>query len=210
LNKQIAIKNTEFQKHGCPNCGCDYAITGCFQGGGCIPVHCKECGEAFVLCSDTVESIAVGFGYTDENGKEVFYNPEIVSHPHKEREAHKYVVPDLRPTTAEYFRPRGIGYDLAGFVKSKQAGERILEIVKKYIQNPKSWLDWRKHEPTWIQFKFQKEEFDLEMLNTLTQGGVITEEIIKECLVKPKDTEPGFVSTGSYSFKIKKKDKKDE
>ena len=55
-------------------------------------------------------------------------------------------------------------YDLSGFVKSKQAGERLLEIVKKVLDNsePKSWLDYRPSEPEWIQFKFNGEEFNLK------------------------------------------------
>lgn len=45
------------------------------------------------------------------------------------------------------------------------------------------FLDYRPSEPTWIQFKFQKEEFDLDMLDALSRenGGVITKEIIESC-----------------------------
>ena len=51
------------------------------------------------------------------------------------------------------------------------------------LQSVKTFLDYRPSEPTWIQFKFQKEEFDLDMLDALSRknGGVITKEIIEKC-----------------------------
>ena len=93
-----------------------------------------------------------------------------------------YVAPDERPEEGEYWTSRGIGYDLSGFVKSKKAGERLLRMVKLVLETdePKSWLDYRESEPNWIQFKFQKEEFDLEKLDSLVTDGIITLEILKE------------------------------
>lgn len=93
-----------------------------------------------------------------------------------------YVAPDDRPEEGEYWTSRGIGYDLSGFVKSKKAGERLLRMVKLVLETdePKSWLDYRESEPNWIQFKFQKEEFDLEKLDSLVTNGIITLEILKE------------------------------
>ena len=85
----------------------------------------------------------------------------------------------------EYWYSRGVGYDLAGFVVSKEAGERLLTLVKDVLNNdkPKSWLDWRKFEPNWIQFKFQEEEFDLEKLDKLAKGNnnILTYDILSEC-----------------------------
>lgn len=98
-----------------------------------------------------------------------------------------YVAPDERPERGEYWVSRGVGYDLSGFVKSKQAGERLLCMVKFVLENdePKSWLDYREREPNWIQFKFQKEEFDLDELDRLARanGDIITPEILKQCMV---------------------------
>ena len=98
-----------------------------------------------------------------------------------------YVAPDERPEEGEYWSSRGIGYDLSGFVKSKLAGERLLRMVKLVLENdePKSWLDYREHEPDWIQFKFQPEEFDLEKLNKMAQNNndIITLNILKECKI---------------------------
>ena len=76
---------------------------------------------------------------------------------------------------------------LVSFVKSKQAGERLLEMVKEVLGNDdtKTWLDYREDEPEWIQFKFQKEEFDLEKLHKMAteNDNVLTKEILIECAI---------------------------
>ena len=80
-----------------------------------------------------------------------------------------------------------IGYDLSGFVKSKPAGERLLELTKEVLgkEKPDSWLDWREDEPEWIQFKFQKNEFDLEKLRNavIENDFIISKEILMKCRV---------------------------
>ena len=83
-----------------------------------------------------------------------------------------YVAPDSKPEVGEYWRSRGVGYDLSGFVVSKLAGERLTRLVK-YVLNtdePLSHLDYREFEPNWIQFKFQEEEFNLELLDKLARA----------------------------------------
>ena len=103
-----------------------------------------------------------------------------------------YVAPDERPEDGEYWTSRGVGYDLSGFVKSKPAGERLLRMVKYVLETdePKSWLDYRENEPEWIQFKFQKEEFDLEKLDGLARknNDILTIEILRQCVIKNKDS----------------------
>lgn len=96
-----------------------------------------------------------------------------------------YVAPDSKPKVGEYWRSRGIGYDLSGFVVSKLAGERLTRLVK-YVLNidePLSYLDYREYEPNWIQFKFQKEEFNLELLDKLARenDNVVNENILRQC-----------------------------
>ena len=97
------------------------------------------------------------------------------------------IVPDVRPDgEGEYWTSRGAGVpDISGFVKSKQAGERINMMVDRVLgtYEHKSWLDYRETEPTWIQYKFHQEEFDMEKLDTMTKenNGIITEAILKEC-----------------------------
>ena len=79
-----------------------------------------------------------------------------------------------------------MGYDLAGFVKTKKAGERILDMVREVLDKPvpASWLDYRPSEPTWIQFKFQESEFDLDKLHSMTKDkGIVTKEILMECRI---------------------------
>jgi hypothetical protein len=98
---------------------------------------------------------------------------------------YKMTYPDIKPEGGgEYWAPRGIGYDLSGFVKSKEAGERLLELVKTVLDKPKpaSWLDYRESEPGWIQFKFQESEFDLNKLYGLcSDTNIITIDILKQC-----------------------------
>jgi hypothetical protein len=96
-----------------------------------------------------------------------------------------YVAPDSKPEVGEYWRSRGVGYDLSGFVVSKLAGERLTRLVK-YVLNtdePLSHLDYREFEPNWIQFKFQKEEFNLELLDKLARENenIVNEAILRQC-----------------------------
>ena len=97
------------------------------------------------------------------------------------------IVPDIRPDgEGEYWTSRGPGYpDISGFVKSKQAGERIDKMVSEVLMSDehKSWLDYRETEPTWIQYKFHQDEFDMEMLDKLTKENnkIITKDIIRKC-----------------------------
>ena len=92
---------------------------------------------------------------------------------------------DKKPEVGEYWRSRGpSNWDVSGFVVSKEAGERLLQMVKKVLgtEECKTWLDWRKFEPNWIQFKFSAKEFDVNKLDELTkESGIITEEILNIC-----------------------------
>lgn len=102
------------------------------------------------------------------------------------------IVPDVRPDgEGEYWQSRGAGTpDIAGFVRSKQAGERINMMVDRVLgtYEHKSWLDYREYEPEWIQYKFHQDEFDMQMLDELTRanGSVLTEEIIRQCVKEVK------------------------
>lgn len=74
---------------------------------------------------------------------------------------------------------------MSGFVVSKLSGERLTRLVK-YVLNtdkPLSHLDYREFEPDWIQFKFQKEEFNLELLDKLARANdnVVNETILRQC-----------------------------
>lgn len=104
-----------------------------------------------------------------------------------------YVAPDSKPEVGEYWRSRGVGYDLSGFVVSKLAGERLTRLVK-YVLNtdePLSHLDYREFEPNWIQFKFQKEEFNLELLDKLAKANdnIVNEAILRQCMINDSEKE---------------------
>lgn len=133
----------------------------------------------------TKSAIGYSTGAFDNEGRPLFEYPVLHRHPRHCIPSHKWIQLDVRPEYGEYWRSRGIGYDLSGFVKSKPAGERLLLMVKEVLlkSNPDSWLDYREHEPEWIQFKFQKHEFDLEKLEKMVaeNNHIITKEILSEC-----------------------------
>ena len=177
----IAVSWSEFQRHGCVKCGCEYCYNGPVSGGGSNPVTCGECGEGFIVLADGLKESRIGFGGGKDT--EAVY-PKLQKHPRTEP-WHKYVRPDIRPEgEGEFFNSRGVGYDLAGFVKSKQAGERVVQMFKEVIgEDAKTWLDYRENEPTWIQVKVQSEDVDLEVLHSLVkEDGIITATKIKKAI----------------------------
>jgi len=172
----MAVSWSEFNKYGCVKCGCDYCYNGPISGGGSNPVTCVECGTKFVILADGLTESRLGFG-----DPAVF--PRLRKHPRTGTPNHAYIMPDIRPEgEGEFFNPRGIGYDLAGFVKSKQAGERIIKMFEEVIVTPvTTWLDYRKNEPSWIQVKVQKEDVDLEVFyNLVKEDKIITKEKIEK------------------------------
>lgn len=179
-DKMFAIHWSEYEKFGCPFCGCDYSHSN-FRCGNEVPATCGECGKEFMLLPDSMMESTIGIGYEGNVNGEC-YHPKYKKHPRMGIEKHAYKAPDIRPEGGgEYFSPRGIGYDLAGFVKSKEAGERIVAMFHLALSRPpKTWLDYRPSEPKWIQVKVQKEDADLDVLYNLTKGngGIITQEMI--------------------------------
>lgn len=177
----LAVSYEDVMLWGCPNCGCDMILSDGLYGFGTSFVKCENCKLDFIILGKDIKESS--FGIPIDNGKHIEY-PRLIEHPRKGVNKWKYELPDIRPEgDGEYFSSRGIGYDLAGFVKSKKAGERLIEMVKKVLglEKPKTWLDYREYEPKWIQVKFQKEEFDLEELDKLVCDGIITEEKLMKC-----------------------------
>ena len=194
----IAVSWSEFKESGCVTCGCDYCYTGPVSGAGANPVTCGECKSGFLILSDGLMYSPMGFGSDD--GSPTFY-PTLQSHPRKGIPSHEYVRPDIRPEgEGEYWSPRGVGYDLSGFVKSKEAGERIVAMTEKVIgKTPKTWLDYRPSEPMWIQVKFQAEDgFDLEKLGkTCHEDGIITEDRLRQAWQKGRNANAKSPSQGT-------------
>ena len=182
ISAYTAIRMGDFDKWGCPICGSDYSYSS-MSGGGAADVTCGECGHEYILVSDSLDEVPFKAGKGEMSAGTVF----IIDHPRKGIEKHKYKAPDLRPDCdGEYWSPRGIGYDLSGFVKSKEAGERIVAMFEKALgKKPETWLDFREREPNWIQVKVQGSEADLEKLYELTkETGIITYDIILSVIKK--------------------------
>ncbi|MDO4282816.1 MAG: hypothetical protein Q4D02_04190 [Clostridia bacterium] len=196
-----AISNHDFKEFGCPNCGCDFAYNSCgISGMGAMPAKCGECNHEFVILADGLTESPIGFGTENQNE---YYHPKLQTHPRKGTPKHKFVRPDLRPENGigEFCSPRGVGYDLACFVKSKEAGQRIVQMFEKIAAKRKkkaqgckcfvcghspAWLDYRPHEPLWIQVKIQycsKHERNISVLSQLiAKDGIITEDKIMQAI----------------------------
>lgn len=190
----IAVTITDLQNWGCPNCGYLY---GSFplQGNGAGVWICGECGTNSIVLTEglTVSPI----GVLSAIGQTVY--PQLAEHPRTGMLPHG--IADTQPEGGgEFFRPRGIGSDMcacfvcgsnnkpralqrllhniAAFVRTKEAGERVVAMFKQGAR-----LDYRELQPTHIQVKIgacADHLPNLEMLFELTQGGVITQEMIHQ------------------------------
>lgn len=185
----LSILYSEYEQFGCPNCGCDTARGGCASGGGLSTGTCRHCSLHFEVRAPQVSMICEYAGHPEdpENPRSEYVMEQAIRIPHPRAgiPSWHWMPKDERPKEGEYWNSRGVGCDLSGFVRTKKAGERILAMVHEVLGTTecKTFLDYRPSEPTWIQFKFQKEEFDLDMLDALSRenGGVITKEIIEKC-----------------------------
>lgn len=193
----IAISSSDYEKFGCVNCGCDFAYNpASISGNGTFPAKCGECSTEFVILADGLEKSGLGFG----NGSNDYTYPILQEHPRHGILKHKFVRPDIRPENGigEFCNSRGVGYDLACFVKSKEAGKRIVDMFDKIFEERKKehknckcfvcgkdpvWLDYRPHEPLWIQVKIQYCKYHERNINVLSQlineDNIITEDKIR-------------------------------
>ena len=137
-------------------------------------------------------------GRTDENGNKIREKPILISHPRKGMKHWNYVAEDAKPDSmeGEYWKSKGVGFDLSGLIKSKEAGLRILNMVKLATNKdyPKSWMDYRDTAPNYIQFKFSADEFDLDMIHKMSidLGGVVTQELLNYCCICREKSEKGY------------------
>ena len=126
-----------------------------------------------------LNSISYGFGC----------NGMIVSLDMRDDKKLMPIVEDKRPNGekyGEFWQTRGASdFDVAGFVVSKEAGERLDRLVKLVLEKneTESWLDYRDYEPEWIQYKFSAKEFNVEKLSELSEenNGVINLDILEIC-----------------------------
>lgn len=212
----IAVKWSAYEKSGCVNCGCEYCYSDGMSG-PTTPVICGECNTKFLIVNDDLKMSSVGFNEegvmqtllntsrissdmmkknfnSDINCVELdgFYYPIPQEHPRKGTPKHKFVRPDIRPENGigDFCSPRGVGYDLACFVKSKEAGQRITDMINKVNKEYDNkgfscWLDYREYEPLWIQVKINyPDEIKATVLAGLIadNGNVITEDIVRKAM----------------------------
>ena len=137
----LSILYNEYKEWGCPNCGCDSAISGCFSGGGVTTGTCRHCKLTFEIRSDNGIG-TVRYGSHPENPSDpkseyVMEYARRIPHPRSGIPAWHWEPKDVRPEEGEYWSSRGVGYDLSGFVKTKAAGERILAMVHEVLGTDK-------------------------------------------------------------------------
>lgn len=188
----LSITNEEFDLFGCPNCGCDSAQGGNSSGCGRCRGTCRNCQLGFEIRSAEItdNNDVSRFGTVayhnrkGENGRSIMETAFIIPHPRIGIPAWIWEPEDIRPGEGEYWSSRGASdWDVSGFVRTKQAGERILAMVHEVLDTEEctTFLDFRPREPNWIQFKFHASEFDVNKLDDLTPHGIITKEIIQQC-----------------------------
>lgn len=185
----LSILYSDFEQFGCPNCGCDSAKGSCASGGGLSSGTCRHCGLRFEVRGPNVSMVCKYAIYPEdpENPRSEYVMEQAIRIPHPRIgiPSWHWMPKDERPEEGEYWSSRGVGYDLSGFVRTKKAGERILDMVHEVLgtKKCKTYLDYRPNEPTWIQFKFDKDEFNLDAIDKASRalGGIITKEIIKQC-----------------------------
>lgn len=167
----LSILYSDFEQFGCPNCGCDAARGSCVSGGGLSSATCRHCGLHFEVRGSTVYSTCKYAAYPEdpENPRSEYVMEQAIRIPHPRIgiPSWHWMPKDERPEEGEYWSSRGVGYDLSGFVRTKKAGERILDMVHEVLgtKKCKTYLDYRPNEPTWIQFKFDKDEFNLDAID---------------------------------------------
>jgi len=190
VQQPIAVTAEETQKWGCPYCGYRSGSSMISYGGASI-VDCGECERSFAVLAEGVTKSTIGFAG---------FHPELQEHPRKGTPSHGK--PDKRPEDGEFFSSRGIGLDdctcfvcgthdrdglghtmlnnISAFVQCKEAGERIVGMIQRGAR-----LDYREHEPDYVQVKIgacDKHLPNLELLNKLCSDGVIKLERVTAAL----------------------------
>ena len=204
-SRAVAISVEDAQKWGCPHCGFHCRIRDA-EGLHSSSCRCSACGKGFEVLGNGIKKSGIAYVFRD--GDRVY--PTLRPHPRQGIPSHD--LEDVRPEGGgEFFSSRGIGYDsfpacfvcgaqndgdhahgdnIAAFVRSRQAGERVVQMF-----GGRARLDYREWEPAWIQVKLgscKKHLPCLEMLDSLTHANnrIITQEIIAQATsFEPKTTE---------------------
>ncbi len=189
-SSHIAVSAKEMNEFGCPYCGYRSGISPISDGRTTV-WQCGECGKACLALADGVTQSTIGRGGRD---RETIY-PKLQDHPRRGTPSHGS--PDVRPESGgEFFRSRGFGLDftpgcficggaegmhhnISAFVRCREAGERIVSMFASG-----AFLDFRKHEPDYVQVKVgacKDHKHRLEELHSLTHEhqGTITPDMIR-------------------------------
>jgi hypothetical protein len=185
-----AVVHTEAAQFGCPYCGFRsgyYSI----QANRTGIWFCGECQKESVTLVEGIRCSCIGF-----KTKYGTVYPKLRAHPRRGIPAHGNL--DRRPDGGgEYFFARGIGMDItpgcfvcggesasyhniAAFVHTKEAGERVVGMFNQGVR-----LDYRTFEPDRVQVKIgscHEHLHNLEHLNVLVRGSVITSKIIAQAV----------------------------
>lgn len=182
----IAVSFKDFEKYGCPYCGYRSGSNS-LSGRGAATFECGECRNTSIMLGEGVEMSPFGIG-----DPPVY--PKLQKHPREGTPSHGNA--DTKPEIGgEFFRSRGIGLDItpgcfvcggdqtmynniAAYVNTKEAGERILVFFKSG-----AWLDYRPQSPDYVQVKIgacDKHKDKLKKLNALCNDGIITEEKVAD------------------------------
>lgn len=140
MDKVLAIIADEYNLYGCPYCGYR-SRRGLMSCGGQHLVRCgdKGCNRDYVILANKNVEITIKIGSE---------KPTLVKHPFYG--IPKHGAEDIKPGAGgEFFNSRGIGRDwtngcficgghkddllhnISGFVKTKEAGERVVEMNHK-------------------------------------------------------------------------------
>lgn len=171
----IGISWADYYGYGCVNCGCrkqhiDDQINDTNRSKILI---CEECTTEFSVLADGVKKISLI--KKDDCGNCIVDKVRLAAHPRKGIPWH------ILTEDSVYWRYGSIGY---GVVKSKEAGEHLIKMVKDVLgnDNPRTCFIGLSQDSIWM-VRFIEEEFDLYKLREFSKksGCIITKNILEKC-----------------------------
>lgn len=180
----IAIKYKEYEKYGCPNCGCDSISEHIKLPKDSSLVRCKNCNLNYFISSDK-NPLNVEF---EVDGK--FEQPQLIVHPRKKSELEKWSKPNLyiRPSISKYYYinsevciPLTMTDDkeLIAEVTSELAAKNIIDMIKSVLSVEDSYSNYSVKDYNKILVSFNQYEFDtIKLLEFLSCTHYITNELL--------------------------------
>ena len=181
----IAIKYKEYEKYGCPNCGCDSISEHIKLPKDSSLVRCKNCNLNYFISSDK-NPLNVEF---EVDGK--FEQPQLIVHPRKKSELEKWSKPNLyiRPNISEYYYidcevciPLTITdnrEELIVEVTSEISAKNIINMIKSVLGVEECYSNYSVEDYNKILVSFNQYEFDIvKLLEFLVCTNYITSELL--------------------------------